>query len=55
VTKDYVIIDGEKIYLDEPFEEKPDRDDFEQWLHRVEDLLEILFCSRATNETVHAS
>lgn len=53
MTKDYVIVDGEKIYFDEPFAEKPDKDDFEKWLYRVEDLLEILFCSKATNEAVH--
>jgi len=55
VTKDYVIVDGEKIYFDEPFDEEPDKDDFEKWLRRVEDLLETLFCSKATNEAVHAS
>jgi hypothetical protein len=55
VTKDYVIIDGERIYFDEPFDEEPDKDSFEQWLRLVEDLLEILFCSRVTNEIVHTS
>jgi len=29
VTKDYAIVDGEKIYLDEPFDEAPDEADFE--------------------------
>ena len=55
VTKDYAIVDGEKIYFDEPFDEEPDKADFEQWLHRIEDLPETLFCSKATNEAIHAS
>jgi len=55
VTKDYVIINGEKIYFDEPFDEEPDKADFEQWLHRIESLLETLFYSKVTNETVHTS
>jgi hypothetical protein len=55
VTKDYAIVDGEKIYFDEPFDEVPDKADFEQWLHRIESLLEALFCSKATDEAVHAS
>ena len=53
MTKDYVIVDGEKIYFDEPFDEGPNKANFEQWLCRTEDLLEILFCSKATNEAVH--
>ena len=55
VTKDYAIVDGEKIYFDEPFEETPDQGEFEEWLHRIESLLETLFCSKANNEAVHAS
>lgn len=55
VTKDYVIVDGEKIYFDEPFEEEPYRADFEKWLHRLEALLETLFCLRAADEAVHTS
>lgn len=55
VTKDYVIIDNEKIYFDEPFGEEPDKDDFEKWLRRLEDLLESLLCSKATNEAIHSS
>jgi len=55
VARDYVIIDGEKIYFDEPFDKEPDKDDFEKWLRRVGDLLETLFCSRATNEAIYAS
>jgi len=55
VTKDYVIIDGGKVYFDEPFDEAPDKAGFEKWLHRIEKLLKALFCSKATDEAVHAS
>lgn len=55
VTKDYAIVGGEKIYFDEPFEEAPDKADFEEWLHRIGSLLETLFYSKATDEAVHAS
>ena len=55
VTKNYMIVDGEKIYFDEPFDEVPDKADFEKWLHRIEGLLGTLFCSKATDEAVHAS
>lgn len=55
VTKDYVIIDGEKIYFDEPFDEEPDQADLEKWLQRIGNLLETLFCLKATDEAVHAS
>jgi len=55
VTKDYVIIEGEKICFDEPFDEEPDKKEFEKWLRRVEGLLETLLCSEAANETIHAS
>lgn len=46
VTKDYAIVNGEKIYFDEPFEEVPDKADFEKWLHRIEGLLEKLFTQK---------
>ena len=55
MTKDYAIVDGEKIYFDEPFEEEPDKADFEQWLHRIEGLLEKLLRSEAADEAVYAS
>ena len=55
VTKDYAIVDGEKIYFDEPFEEEPDKADFEQWLYRIEGLLEKLLRSEAADEAVYAS
>jgi len=29
VTKDYAIVDGEKICFDEPFDKAPDEADFE--------------------------
>ena len=46
VTKDYAIVDGERIYFDEPFAEEPDKANFEEWLHRIEGLLETLFAQR---------
>lgn len=46
VTKDYAIVNGEKIYFDEPFEEEPDKADFEKWLHRIEGLLEKLLTQK---------
>jgi len=55
VTKDYAVVDGEKIYFDEPFEEEPDKADFEKWLHRIEDSLKTLFRSSADDEAVYAS
>ena len=55
VTKDYAIVDGEKIYVDAPFEEEPDKADFETWLYWLEGLLEDLFRSRNADEAVHAS
>ncbi len=53
MTKDQVIVDGEKIYFDEPFDEAPDRTDSDKWLHRVENLLETLFCSKVADEAIH--
>ena len=47
VTKDCAIVDGEKIYFDEPFDEEPDKADFEGWLHRVGGLLETPFLRKA--------
>ena len=32
MTKGYAIVDGEKIYFDEPFKETPDKADFEEQL-----------------------
>ena len=55
VTKDYAVVNGEKIYFDEPFEEEPDEADFEKWLRRIEGLLEDLFRSKGADEAVHAS
>ena len=53
VTKDYAIVDGEKIYFDEPFDKAPDKADFEEWLRRIENLLEMLF-SRKAERVGHA-
>lgn len=50
VTKNYAIVDGEKIYFDEPFDEAPDKADFEKWLHRIEGLLEQLFAQKESVE-----
>ncbi len=55
VTKDYAIVDGEKIYFDESFEEEPDKANYEEWLQRIEGLLETLLRSKAADEAVHAS
>jgi hypothetical protein len=55
MTKDYAIVNGEKIYFDEPFEEAPDKANFEKWLCQVESLLERLFCPKAVDEVIHTS
>ena len=55
MTKDYASVDGEKIYFDESFEEEPDKANFEEWLRRIEGLLETLLRSKAADETVPAS
>lgn len=52
VTKDYAIVDGEKIYFDEPFDEEPDSADFEKWLRRIEGLLETRFYSKTIQQGV---
>ena len=45
MTKDYASVDGENIYFDESFEEEPDKANFEEWLQRIEGLLETLLRS----------
>jgi hypothetical protein len=50
VTKDYAIVDDEKIYFDEPFDEVPDKADFEQWLHRIGGLLKTLLGSEGNRD-----
>jgi len=35
LTKDYVILSGERIDFDEPFDETPNMDEFTQWLVRT--------------------
>ena len=40
LTKEYVIIDGEQIWFDEPFEELPPKEDFEKWLKNIKKILE---------------
>jgi hypothetical protein len=39
LTKEYAILNGEKIVFDEPFEEVPDKDDFMRWLTNVKNEL----------------
>ena len=53
MTKGYAIVDGEKIYFDEPFKETPDKADFEEWLRRIESSLKALF-SRKAERVGHA-
>jgi hypothetical protein len=40
LTKDYAVVNGEKIMFDEPFEETPSREDFEKWLTNISNVLE---------------
>lgn len=42
LTKDYVVIAGEKIWFDEPFKKAPSKNEFEQWLKKIKDILEKL-------------
>jgi hypothetical protein len=39
LTKEYAILNGEKIMFDEPFEELPDKDDFMRWLTNIKNEL----------------
>ena len=39
LTKEYAILNGEKIVFDEPFEELPDKDDFMRWFTNVKNEL----------------
>jgi hypothetical protein len=40
LTKDYAVINGEKIMFDEPFVDTPTRDDFAKWLTNITNVLE---------------
>lgn len=39
LTKEYAILNGEKIVFDEPFEEVPDEADFLSWLTNIKNEL----------------
>jgi len=55
VTKDYVIIDGEKIYFDEPFDHVPDEQEFAEWLKKIHQVLECLFYGNIGNDEKQTS
>lgn len=40
LTKDYVVLCGERIDFDEPFDETPNLDEFTQWLVNIKGVLE---------------
>lgn len=40
MTKDYVIINDEKIWYDEPFDKIPSKEDFNRWLRNIKTVLE---------------
>lgn len=46
LTKEYVVIDKEKVWFDEPFEELPSKKEFEQWLKNIKKVLEKSFASK---------
>jgi hypothetical protein len=39
LTKEYAILNGEKIVFDEPFEETPNKADFIKWLTNIKNEL----------------
>ena len=39
LTKEYAILNGEKIVFDEPFEETPNHADFVRWLANIKNEL----------------
>lgn len=39
LTKEYAVINGERIEFDEPWEETPNHDDFVMWLTNVQQEL----------------
>jgi len=40
LTKEYVVLNGERIDFDEPFEDTPDKDEFTQWLTNIRGVLD---------------
>ena len=43
LRKEYVIIDNEKIWFDEPFDDVPSKEDFVKWLKTIKKVLEKSF------------
>lgn len=39
LTKEYAVLNGEKIVFDEPFEETPNKADFIKWLTNIKNEL----------------
>jgi len=39
LTKEYVVLNGERIDFDEPFEDTPDKGEFTQWLTNIRGVL----------------
>lgn len=35
IGEDYVVVNGERIEVDPPFETLPDKQDYENWLNRI--------------------
>ncbi|MGM0366670.1 MAG: hypothetical protein ACQEP5_09080 [Actinomycetota bacterium] len=46
LTREYVIINEEKIWFNEPFEEIPSKEEFEKWLKSIKKVLEKSFASK---------
>lgn len=40
LTNEYVVLNGERIDFDEPFEETPTMDEFVQWLINIRGVLD---------------
>jgi hypothetical protein len=40
LTKEYVVLNGERIDFDEPFEDDPNMEEFTQWLTNIKGVLD---------------
>ena len=40
ITKEYVVLNGERIDFDEPFEDDPNMEEFTQWLTNIKGVLD---------------
>ena len=40
LTKEYVVLNGERIDFDEPFEDDPNTEEFTQWLTNIKGVLD---------------